>query len=126
MGCTCQGSALPLNDLNSFDHNKKTYYYVENSNMGDIPEVTLLSGFDPFIVSYIDRNAVMPPEYKSRVVMKSGICLPTVAINGCVAGIWNIKKNEPVLEFFAEQPKRIENIAFELVEAMCLRAKQYI
>ena len=94
--------------------------------MGDIPEITLLSGFDPFIVSYIDRSAVMPIEYKSRVVMKSGICLPTIAINGRVAGIWNIKKNERTLELFAEQPKRIENAAYELVDSMCRRATQYI
>ena len=117
---------LSFDDLDRFEHNKKTYYYVENSNMGDIPEITLLSGFDPFIVSYIDRSAVMPPEYKSRVVMKSGICLPTVAINGRIAGIWNIKKNEPALEMFAKQLGRIEDAAFELVESMCRRANNIL
>ncbi|MFT3950410.1 MAG: crosslink repair DNA glycosylase YcaQ family protein [Oscillospiraceae bacterium] len=118
---------LPLDDLNRFEHNKSTYYFYDNtSGMDDIPEITLLSGFDPFIVSYIDRSAVMPPEYKSRVVMKSGICLPTVAINGRIAGIWNIKKNEPTLELFAKQPKRIENAVLESVESICWRAKQYL
>jgi len=117
---------MQLDDLNRFEHNKKIYYYIDNNNIADIPEITLLSGFDPLIVSYIDRSAVMPLEYKSRVVMKSGICLPTIAVNGRVAGIWNIKKNEPTLELFSNQPKRIENAAFELVETMCWRAKQYI
>lgn len=118
---------LPLDDLNRFEHNKRIYYYFDRTDsMADIPEVTLLSGFDPFIVSYIDRSAVMPPEYKSRVVMKSGICLPTFAVNGRIAGIWNIKKNEPTLEFFDSQPKRIENAAVELVESICWRAIQHI
>ena len=118
---------LPLNDLNSFQLNKKTYYYyADSADMADIPEITLLSGFDPLIVSYTDRNAVLPPEYKSKVIMKSGICLPTIAVNGRVAGIWNIKKDAPVLEFFTPQPKRIESAAFELVDFMRRRAKQYI
>ncbi len=119
-------STLPLDDLNCFSLNKKTYYYLDNSDTADIPEITLLSGFDPLIVSYVDRSAVLPPEYKSKVIMKSGICLPTVAVNGRVAGIWNIKKNEPALELFTKQPKRIEHAAFELVDSMCRRAKQYI
>lgn len=117
---------LPLDDLNSFVLNKNTYYYIDHSNMVDIPEITLLSGFDPFIVSYIDRSAVMPQEYKSRVVMKSGICLPTIAVNGRVAGIWNIKKNLPVFEFFTKQPKRIEDIASELVEGIYRRTRLYL
>ena len=117
---------LPLHDLNSFAFKKNTYYYIENPDTADIPEITLLSGFDPLIVSYIDRSVVLPLEYKSKVVMKSGICLPTIAVNGRVVGIWNIKKNEPSLEFFTKQPKRIEKAAFELVDSMCWRAKQYI
>ena len=84
--------------------------------MGDIPELTLLSGFDPLIVSYIDRRAVLLPEYKSAVIMKSGICLPTIAVNGQVVGLWNIKKNEPTLEFFTAQPKRIKDAVFDLVD----------
>lgn len=87
--------------------------------MADIPEITLLSGFDPLIVSYTDRSAVLPLEYKSKVIMKSGICLPTIAVNGRVAGIWNIKKNEPVVELFAKQSKRTKSTAFELVDSMC-------
>lgn len=118
---------LPLDGLNSFELNKKIYYYyTDSAGMNDIPEINLLSGFDPFIVSYIDRNAVLPLEYKSRVIMKSGICLPAIAINGRVAGIWNIKKNEPVLEFFSSQPKRIKSTALDLVDFVCWRAKQYI
>ncbi|NMA38004.1 MAG: winged helix DNA-binding domain-containing protein, partial [Papillibacter sp.] len=78
------------------------------------------------IESYTQRSAVLPPEYKSAVILKSGICLPTVAVNGQVAGIWNIKKGEPVLQFFTSQPKRIENAAFELVDDIRQRTAGFI
>ena len=67
--------------------------------MDDIPELTLLSGFDPFIVSYMDRSAVLALEYKKAVIMSSGICLPSIAVNGQVAGLWNIKKANRLLNF---------------------------
>jgi hypothetical protein len=93
-------------------------------DMGDIPELTLLSGFDPIIVSYTPENRFsLPQEYKSRVILKSGICLPTVAVNGYVAGVWNIKKNAPIVEFFTPQPKRIESEALERVESIIWRIR---
>jgi len=110
-------SALDLDEYSRFEHGGKVYYDVGgHADMDDIPELTLLSGFDPFIVSYTERGAVLPTEYKSAVIMKSGICLPTIAVNGRVAGLWNIKKGEPVVEFFTPQPKRIESAAFDLAD----------
>ena len=97
-----------------------------NAVMGDIPELTLLSGFDPLIVSYMERGAVLSPEYKKAVVMSSGICLPTIAANGQVAGLWNIKKGEPTVEFFTVQPKRIKDTAFNMVENICWQTRQQI
>lgn len=108
---------LNLDEFSRFEYDGNVYYFVnDNIDMGDIPELTLLSGFDPLIVSYMERSAIMPPEYKSAVIMKSGICLPTIAVNGQVAGLWNIKKGEPIIEFFAGQPKRIKAAAVDLVD----------
>jgi len=110
-------STLDMDEYSRFEHHKGVYYYIDDrADMGDIPELTLLSGFDPFIVSYVDRSAVLPPEYKKTVIMSSGICLPTIAINGQVAGLWNIRKNAPVVEFFTPQPERLKNAALERVE----------
>jgi hypothetical protein len=111
--------ALNLDEYSRFEFDRNTYYYVDgNSDIGDIPELTLLSGFDPLIVSYTERGAILPPEYKKKTILSSGICLPTIAVNGKVAGLWNIKKGEPVTEFFTSQPKRIERAALERVEAI--------
>ncbi|MDR1821977.1 MAG: winged helix DNA-binding domain-containing protein, partial [Oscillospiraceae bacterium] len=113
---------LKLDELSSLEYNGSTYYYAdENSDMGELPELTLLSGFDPLIVSYTERGAVLPPEYKSAVILKSGICNPTLAVNGKVAGLWNIKKGEPLVTFFEKQPKRLQNAAFDLVDDIRLR-----
>ncbi|MCL2815025.1 MAG: winged helix DNA-binding domain-containing protein [Oscillospiraceae bacterium] len=110
-------SALNLDEYSRFEYNKNVYYYIDdNADMVDIPELTLLSGFDPLIVSYMDRSAVLSVEYKKSVIMSSGICLPTIAVNGQVAGLWNIKKNEPTVEFFTAQPKRIKDKTFDLVD----------
>ena len=114
---------LPLDEFDSFELNGSRYYDAGAHDTADIPELTLLSGFDPFIVSYSDRSAVLPAEYKSKVILKSGICNPTVAVNGRVAGIWNIKKDEPVVEFFTAQPKRITDAAMGMVDAIRWRVR---
>lgn len=108
-----------LEELSRLEYGHGIYYYVDDgADMGDIPELTLLSGFDPLIVSYKERGAVLPEEYKKAVILKSGICLPTVAVNGQVAGIWNLKNGKPTVEFFASQPQRIRKAAAELVDEL--------
>jgi len=110
---------LDLSEFSRLEVGKTVYYYVENEDdMGDIPGLTLLSGFDPLIVSYTERGAVLDAEHKSRVVLKSGICLPTIAVDGRVAGIWNIKKGEPFIEFFEPQSKQLQNAALDLVDGI--------
>jgi len=109
---------LPLDDLFCFEWNGNRYYTAGDEETADIPALTLLSGFDPIVVSYVDRSAVLPTEYKSKVILKSGICNPSIAIDGRIAGIWNIVRNEPVVTFFDKQPKRVSSGALELVEAI--------
>lgn len=115
-------SRLDLQGYRRFEYEKNVYYDIEDrEDPGEIPELTLLAGFDPLIVSYTERGAVLPAAYKNMVILKSGICLPTIAVNGQVAGLWNIKKREPVVEFFSKQPKRIRDAAQELVDHMRYR-----
>ena len=64
------------------------------------------------------REMVLPTEYKRAVILKSGICLPTIAVNGQVAGIWNLKNGRRTVEFFNSQPKRIQKAAEALVDEM--------
>ena len=99
-----------------FEYAGNVYYCLDDpADMANIPELTLLLGFDPLIVSYAQRDAVLPPEYKNAVVLKSGIYSPTIAVNGQVTGLWNIKKGEPRMGFSKPQSTRIKNAAFGLV-----------
>lgn len=116
-------ASLDLDSFRRLEYGGDTYYFTgERTSENDIPELTLLSGFDPVLVSYAERGAMLPAEYKSRVVLKSGICLPTIAVNGQVAGVWNIKKGSPEVAFFSSQPRRIQDAAWERVEEIRLRA----
>ena len=115
-------TALDLDEYRQFEVGKSVYYDIaEPSSMADIPRLTLLSGFDPIIVSYQERGAALPPEYKRAVIMKSGICLPTVAVDGQIAGLWNLKKGKPFLEFFTPQPKKLHDAAMARVEEISWR-----
>jgi hypothetical protein len=116
-----------MEEYSRFELDGSVYYYIDESAeksaaMNDIPELTLLAGFDPLIVSYTERSPVLPPEYKSAVILKSGICNPTVCVNGRVEGLWNIKKGEPTLTFFSEQPQRIKNAALDMIDEIRLRS----
>ncbi len=117
-------AALDLDEYSRLEIKRTAYYYIDDgADMGDIPELTLLSGFDPIIVSYTERGAVLDPEHRSAVIMKSGICLPTIAVNGRIAGLWNIKKGEPTVEFFANQPKRITDAAHDMAQNICWQTR---
>ena len=108
--------AEALEGLERMERGKERLYYVPAGDMEDIPHLTLLSGFDPYVVSYVNREAVLPPKYKKTVILKSGICLPTIAVDGVVAGIWNLKNKEPMVEFFGRQPKALREEALARVE----------
>lgn len=105
-------------NFNTREIDKRLYYYCGDEETADIPKITLLSGFDPIVVSYVNREAILPAEYKSRVILKSGICNPSIAVDGQIAGIWNIKKNQSILEFFSPQPKNITTAAQEMVDLL--------
>jgi len=108
-----------LSDLSVIEYNGKTYYYAEtDDDIADIPPIMILSGFDPYIAEYADRSFTLPQEYRKAVVLTSGIMLPTIAIDGKVAGLWNIKNNKPVVEFFETAPKLAHDIVCELVDTV--------
>ncbi len=112
-------AALAEDCCESFELGGRVYFAGEEPrDMRDVPELTLLSGFDPLVVSYAERGAILPAELRPRVILRSGICLPSVAVNGRIAGVWNIKKGEVTVEFFSAPPKRIRDEAYARAEAV--------
>jgi len=48
----------------------------------------LLPMWDSTLLAYADRSRVIPPEYRSIVIRTNGDTLPTLLVDGYVAGIW--------------------------------------
>jgi hypothetical protein len=48
----------------------------------------LLGMWDSVLLAYADRGRVIPPDYRSVVIRRNGDVLPTLLIDGYVAGVW--------------------------------------
>jgi len=109
---------LNLDEYARIELGRKTFYYVDDGqDVCEIPEMTLLSGFDPVLSAYtVDNRLSLPSIYKKQVVLSSGICLPTIAVDGFVAGKWNIVKNQPVVELFDTCAKKYEDEIYARID----------
>ena len=48
----------------------------------------LLPMWDNTLLAYFDRSRVVPPEYRPLVIKRNGDVLPTMLVDGQVAGVW--------------------------------------
>ncbi|MEU7744596.1 winged helix DNA-binding domain-containing protein [Nonomuraea sp. NPDC049158] len=48
----------------------------------------LLPMWDSVLLAYSDRSRVIPPEYRPIVIRRNGDVLPTLLVDGFVAGVW--------------------------------------
>jgi len=48
----------------------------------------LLAMWDSVLLAYQDRGRVIPPAYRPHVIRRNGDVLPTVLVDGYVAGVW--------------------------------------
>lgn len=44
--------------------------------------------WDSTLLAYADRGRVLPPEYRTYVTRMNGDVLPTLLVDGYVAGVW--------------------------------------
>jgi hypothetical protein len=64
------------------------------------PRVHLLPGFDEYMLGYQDRSAALDPQHAQKIVPGgNGMFMPTLVINGRVAGTWKrvVKKKSVVI-----------------------------
>ena len=64
--------------------------------------VRLLPKFDNVL---IDRQRVLPDDYRTLVVRKNADVQPTFTVDGYVAGVWRVEKKNVVTEAFAPLPR---------------------
>ena len=48
----------------------------------------LLPMWDSILLAYADRSRVIPPDYRRLVIQQNGDVLPTLLVDGYVAGVW--------------------------------------
>jgi Winged helix DNA-binding domain len=55
----------------------------------DVPAPPRLLGmWDSILLAYADRSRTIPPEYRRLVTRVNGDCLPSLLVDGRVAGVW--------------------------------------
>jgi hypothetical protein len=55
----------------------------------DIPAPPrLMAMWDSVLLAYADRSRIIPPEYRPVVIRRNGDVLPTLLVDGYVAGVW--------------------------------------
>ena len=52
------------------------------------PPPRLLPMWDSVLLAYADRSRVIPADYRSLVIRRNGDVLPTLLVDGHVAGVW--------------------------------------
>jgi hypothetical protein len=48
----------------------------------------LLPMWDSVLLAYKDRSRIIPPDYRGRIIHQNGDVLPSVLVDGFVAGVW--------------------------------------
>jgi hypothetical protein len=81
-----------------------------------LPGVQLLPAFDEYLLGYADRSAVLAAEHAQAIVPgRNGIFLPTMVVDGRVAGTWRARKTRRCVEItlapFAPLPPRVRTQA---------------
>ena len=79
----------------------------------------LLPMWDSILLAYADRSRVMPPAYRKIVMRNNGDVLPTLLVDGLVAGVW--RTLEDGIEATAFHPLTDEDWSGLDAEAAALR-----
>lgn len=98
----------------TFMIDNKEYFYLGdiNGDYPDIPECVFLSGFDQLMLGYQKSESIyLPSQYLRQIFNLAGIVMPSVLLNGKVAGRWKkIRKNIEITCFHIYTEKEKESI----------------
>jgi hypothetical protein len=64
----------------------------------------LMAMWDSCLLAYADRSRTVPPDYRSTIVRRNGDVLPTVLVDGYVAGVWRPLEGAIEVTSFSELP----------------------
>ncbi|MFH8710577.1 winged helix DNA-binding domain-containing protein [Streptomyces zaomyceticus] len=74
----------------------------------------LMAMWDSVLLSYADRSRVIPAAYRRHVIRVNGDTLPTLLVDGYVAGVWRLVEGGVEVSAFHPLPARVwEELAGE-------------
>ncbi|TXS44368.1 winged helix DNA-binding domain-containing protein [Streptomyces sp. t39] len=83
----------------------------------------LMAMWDSVLLAHADRGRVIPPAYRSEVIRVNGDVLPTLLVDGRVAGVWRAVDGGIEATAFHALPERVwERLAAEAVSLTALLA----
>jgi hypothetical protein len=85
--------------LQSMDGTLKQLTGPDGTELFDVPGVRLpaedtpapprlMAMWDSVLLAYADRSRIIPPDYRQLVTRRNGDVLPTLLVDGYVAGVW--------------------------------------
>jgi Winged helix DNA-binding domain len=83
----------------------------------------LMAMWDSVLLAHLDRSRVMPPDYRALVTRKNGDVLPTLLVDGYVAGVWRTVERGIEATAFHPLPDEVwEGLAVEADALLTLLA----
>lgn len=74
----------------------------------DLPgPARLLPMWDSTLLAYADRSRILPSAYRPEVIRRNGNVLPTVLVDGRVAGVWRVLGDQVEVSAFARLPRPV-------------------
>ncbi|MGW7411091.1 winged helix DNA-binding domain-containing protein [Streptomyces sp. NPDC054863] len=91
---------------------------------GDTPAPPrLMAMWDSSLLAYADRSRIIPPDYRRLVIRNNGDVLPTLLVDGYVAGVWRPSDGGIEVTAFHElPPEQWEQLAVEVRSLTALLA----
>jgi hypothetical protein len=103
-GLLVKDAKIGLNALKSMEKKNigGNIYFMKSINMENIQDshnVSLLPGFDEYLLSYKDRSASIDEDTKKRLIPTNGLFRPSIILDGHVVGTWKriIKKDKVLM-----------------------------
>ncbi|MFI7386114.1 winged helix DNA-binding domain-containing protein [Streptomyces sp. NPDC049813] len=84
----------------------------------------LMAMWDSVLLAYADRGRVLAPEYRKHVTRVNGDVLPTVLVDGYVAGVWRTAPDGTGVEVGAFRP--LPGEVWEALEAEALGLERFL
>jgi hypothetical protein len=67
----------------------------------------LLPMWESSLLAYSDRSRIIPPDYRKLVIRTNGDVLPTLLVDGYVAGVWRPVEGGIEATAFEKLPKQV-------------------